>query len=139
MGFFDNFRQKVISTASPQEKEDPKLISQSKDTVDNLISLGVLLWEVAQADDKFLPEEETKIGDFLASNGVSQKEIKKYNEKVSKGRIKIKEYDFRNLTSKRIAAMPRAEYKKLMEDMIEYTESGKNFNINLTDFGKQKE
>jgi len=56
VGFFDSFRQKVISAASPQEQEDLKRKTQTKDTVDNLISLGVLLWEVAQADDKFLSE-----------------------------------------------------------------------------------
>jgi len=74
VGFFDNFRQKVISTVNPQEPEDSKSIPQSKDTVDNLISLGVLLWEVAQADEKFLPEEEAKIGEVLRKYGHVTKE-----------------------------------------------------------------
>ena len=74
MGVFDSFRQKIISAISPQEQEDSESKSQTKDTVDNLISLGVLLWEVAQADDKFLPEEEAKIGEVLNTYGHVTKE-----------------------------------------------------------------
>jgi len=70
--FFDNFRQKVISAVSSQEQEN--LEPQAKTKVDNLISLGVLLWEVAQADDKFLPEEEDKIGEVLGQYGHVTKE-----------------------------------------------------------------
>jgi len=73
MSFFDNFRKKVVSTVSSQEQEDRKA-PQTKDTVDNLISLGVLLWEVAQADEKFLPEEEAKIGEVLGKYGHVTKE-----------------------------------------------------------------
>jgi len=71
-GFFDNFRQKVISAVSSQEQENSE--PQPKTKVDNLISLGVLLWEVAQADDKFLPEEENKIGEILGQYGHVTKE-----------------------------------------------------------------
>jgi len=67
--FFDNFRQKVVSTASPKDQENPEPLSKPKKTVDNLISLGVLLWVVAQADEKFLPEEEAKIGEVLSTYG----------------------------------------------------------------------
>ena len=74
MGVFDSFRQKVISAVSLQEQGDSESKSQTKDTVDNLISLGVLLWEVAQADDKFLPEEEMKIGEVLNTYGHVTKE-----------------------------------------------------------------
>jgi len=66
--FFDNFRQKVLSTVDSKEQDDSDA-SKTKDTVDNLISLGVLLWEVAQADEKFLPEEEAKIGEVLGEYG----------------------------------------------------------------------
>ena len=51
-GFFDNFREKVISAISPQEQGGSGAL-QTKGSVDNLISLGVLLWVVAQADNKF--------------------------------------------------------------------------------------
>ncbi len=69
MGIFEKFRQKIISSVEPQEQEDSEAKSQTKDTIDNLISLGVLLWEVAQADDKFLPEEEAEIGKVLKKYG----------------------------------------------------------------------
>jgi len=68
-GFFNNFRQKVISAVSPKEQENRESLSKPKKTVDNLISLGVLLWVVAQADEKFLPEEEAKIGEVLRTYG----------------------------------------------------------------------
>jgi len=64
-GFFDNFRQKVLSAGASEEQKDSDAKLPDKDSVDNLISLGVLLWEVAQADEKFLPEEEEKIGEIL--------------------------------------------------------------------------
>ena len=68
-GFFDNFRQKVILAVNPQEQGNPEPTSENKNTVDNLISLGVLLWVVAQADNKFLPEEEEEIGKVLSAYG----------------------------------------------------------------------
>ena len=67
--FFNNFRQNIISIIYPEGHEDARGESQSDDAVDNLIALGVLLWVVAQADEKFLPEEKAKIGDVLSSYG----------------------------------------------------------------------
>lgn len=62
----NNFRKKIISAVFPQNSENaPK----SSDTVDNLISLGVLLWEVAQADEKFLPSEEARMKEVLKIHG----------------------------------------------------------------------
>lgn len=72
-GFFDQFRQKVTVALGSQDAENPES-PQMKDKVDNLISLGVLLWEVAQADEKFLPEEEAKIGEVLNKYGHVTKE-----------------------------------------------------------------
>ena len=72
-GFFDNFKKKVTSAIGFQDSESPE-VPQVKDKVDNLISLGVLLWEVAQADEKFLPEEETKIKEVLNVYGHVTKE-----------------------------------------------------------------
>jgi uncharacterized tellurite resistance protein B-like protein len=60
-GLLERFRDKIIDAGA----QEP----QPKDTVDNLIALGVLLWEVAQADDKFLPEERAKVGEVLATYG----------------------------------------------------------------------
>ena len=71
-GFFDRFRQKVVSAVGFQAQENSE--SHPKTKVDNLISLGVLLWEVAQADEKFLPEEEEKIKEILGKYGHVTKE-----------------------------------------------------------------
>jgi len=73
-GFFDNFRQNVISIVYPDGHEDAREEPQSNNTIDNLIALGVLLWVVAQADEEFLPEEKAKIEDVLSSYGEISKE-----------------------------------------------------------------
>ncbi|OPX28509.1 MAG: hypothetical protein B1H08_05775 [Candidatus Omnitrophica bacterium 4484_171] len=58
-GFLDKFRNKV---AAPS-RQDSEIIER-KD-IDDKIALGVLLWVVAEADRKFLPEEEEEIGNIL--------------------------------------------------------------------------
>ena len=74
--FFDDFRQKVVSAVFPSEQENSKDVLQSTDTIDNLIALGVLLWEVAQADEKFLPEEKTKVEEVLNVYGkITEKDM----------------------------------------------------------------
>ena len=76
--FFNNFRQNIISIVYPDGHEDTDTREEprSNDTVDNLIALGVLLWVVAQADEKFLPEEKAKIGDVLSSyGGISEEDM----------------------------------------------------------------
>lgn len=69
--FFKNFRKNIVSMVYPESPEasggEPR--SGSDDTIDNLIALGVLLWVVAQADEKFLPEEKEKVEDILSSYG----------------------------------------------------------------------
>lgn len=61
-GFLDRFRKEIISSVWREEKEH----SQVKD-IDDKVALGVLLWVVAEADEKFLPEEEKKIKEILTS------------------------------------------------------------------------
>ncbi|MBU1853588.1 MAG: TerB family tellurite resistance protein [Candidatus Omnitrophica bacterium] len=61
-GFLDNFRKKVVSSIWKDGPEERKV----KD-IDDKIALGVLLWVVAEADEKFLPEEEKKIREILSS------------------------------------------------------------------------
>ncbi len=75
-GFFDNFRQKVILAVCSEKREDLKKEPSSSDDIDNLIALGVLLWVVAQADEKFLPEEKAKIEEVLNVYGkISQEDM----------------------------------------------------------------
>lgn len=61
-GFLDTFRQKVVSSVWKEEPGE----SGVKD-IDDKIALGVLLWVVAEADNKFLPQEEEKIKEVLVS------------------------------------------------------------------------
>ncbi len=58
-GFLDKFRKNVISSVRKDE-EGPK----AKD-IDDKIALGVLLWVVAEADEKFLAHEDEKIKEIL--------------------------------------------------------------------------
>lgn len=58
-GFLDKFRKNVISSVWKDE-EGPK----AKD-IDDKIALGVLLWVVADADEKFLAREDEKIKEIL--------------------------------------------------------------------------
>ena len=58
-GFLDKFRKNVISSVWKGE-EEPKV----KD-IDDKIALGVLLWVVAEADEKFLSHEDEKIKEIL--------------------------------------------------------------------------
>jgi len=59
-GFLDEFRKNVISTVWKNKIDETEV----KD-IDDKIALGVLLWVVAEADNKFLPQEEEKIKETL--------------------------------------------------------------------------
>jgi len=69
LGIFNSLRKKVVDAVSEGDTD----VSDEK-KVDNLISLGVLLWAVAEADDKFLPEEEESIAEILKTYGHIRKE-----------------------------------------------------------------
>ncbi len=60
MSLLDMFRKKIVTSIYKDLKEKKDFID-----VDDKISLGVLMWVVAQADDRFLPQEEKKIEDVL--------------------------------------------------------------------------
>lgn len=63
-GFLDEFRKKVIASVWKDSPDEPKI----KD-IDDRIALGVLLWVVAEADGKFLPEEDAQIKEVLKVYG----------------------------------------------------------------------
>ena len=63
-GFLDQFRKKVLRSVW-KDSPEPELVTQ----IDDKIALGVLLSVVAQADQKFLPEEEIKIKEVLTEFG----------------------------------------------------------------------
>lgn len=74
LSFFKDFRRKIVLAVCPEEQEGSGNASRSKDEIDNLIALGVLLWVVAQADEKFLPEEKSKIEEVLGAYSKVSKE-----------------------------------------------------------------
>jgi len=59
-GFLDKFREKVTASVWKNKPEELK-----QPNIDDKIALGVLLWVVAEADNKFLPEETEKIKSVL--------------------------------------------------------------------------
>ena len=70
-GFLDQFRKNVITSVRKDKPDEPNV----KD-IDDKIALGVLLWVVAEADEKFLPEEEEKIKEVLRLySGISSEDM----------------------------------------------------------------
>jgi uncharacterized tellurite resistance protein B-like protein len=70
-GFLDQFRNKVLSSVWKEPAAEEKKVA-----LNDKIALGVLLWVVAQADDKFLPEEKGKIQDILRNYaGISEADM----------------------------------------------------------------
>jgi len=69
-GFLDKFRNKVTASLW-QDSAAP-----DKNDIDDKIALGVLLWVVAEADNKFLPQEEEEIKSILRKySSISEDEI----------------------------------------------------------------
>ncbi|HDZ77217.1 MAG TPA: TerB family tellurite resistance protein [Candidatus Omnitrophica bacterium] len=62
-GFLDKFRKKVILNVWKDKPDESKVKE-----IDDKIALGVLLWVVAETDEKFLPQEEEKIKEILISH-----------------------------------------------------------------------
>jgi uncharacterized tellurite resistance protein B-like protein len=70
-GFLDKFRGNVVSSVWKDKEDMPKEID-----IDDKIALGVLLWVVAEADDKFCAKEDEKIREILTSHSkISEEEI----------------------------------------------------------------
>ncbi|MCK5215887.1 MAG: TerB family tellurite resistance protein [Candidatus Omnitrophica bacterium] len=70
-GFLDQFRNKVLFSLRKDQARQEREVA-----VDDKIALGVLLWVVAQADDRFLPEEKEKIEDILRNYAkISEKDM----------------------------------------------------------------
>ncbi|MDP6433743.1 MAG: hypothetical protein QGI15_05465, partial [Candidatus Scalindua sp.] len=71
-GFLDKFRGNVVASVWKDKKDVPKAID-----IDDKIALGVLLWVVAEADDKFLAKEDEKIREVLTTSHsqVSEEDI----------------------------------------------------------------
>ncbi|MBU4128912.1 TerB family tellurite resistance protein [bacterium] len=94
-GFLDEFRRKVLAPLHKEEEVEPE-------EVDDKIALGVLLWLVAEADEKFLPEEEKKMEEILTSYAKISEEDMAYVMGAIKeaARERIDLYRFTNEVSK---------------------------------------
>jgi len=94
-GFLDEFRSKVLAPLSKEEKVKPA-------EIDDKIALGVLLWVVAEADEKFLPEEEKKMKEVLTSCAkISEEDMPYVMGSVKEAaRERIDLYQFTNEVSK---------------------------------------
>ena len=62
-GFLDQFRRRVVAAAWKDAPDESRLKG-----LDDKIAFGVLLWFVAEADNKFLPQEKEKIKDILSTH-----------------------------------------------------------------------
>lgn len=93
-GFLDEFRRKVLIPLHKEEVE-PK-------EIDDKIALGVLLWVVAEADEKFLPEEEKKMEEILTSYAkISEEDMAYVMGSIKEAaRERIDLYRFTNEVSK---------------------------------------
>ncbi len=71
-GFLDKFRNNVVSSVWKDKRDEPKV----KD-INDKIALGVLLWIVAEADEKFLAKEDEKIKEILTTSHskISEEEV----------------------------------------------------------------
>ena len=70
-GFLDKFRGNVVASVWKDKRDEPKAID-----IDDKIALGVLLWVVAEADDKFCAKEDEKIREILTTySKISEEEL----------------------------------------------------------------
>ncbi len=96
-GFLDEFRTKVLAPLHKEEAVEPK-------EIDDKIALGVLLWVVAEADEKFLPEEEKQMKEILASYAkISEEDMAYVMGSIKEAaRERIDLYQFTNEVSKNL-------------------------------------
>lgn len=80
-----------------------------------------------------------KIENYVLNHGCPRGELKEYKEKVATGKINIPNYDFSRINTKDLVNSSPDDFKNLLADMDEYKNSGKNFKMQLSDFGKHKD
>jgi uncharacterized tellurite resistance protein B-like protein len=68
--FLNGLKKQVLSSLQDDHVQLPG------GNIDENIALGVLLWVVAEADEKFLPQEEEKIKEVLVTHShINEKEL----------------------------------------------------------------
>ncbi|HBG62344.1 MAG: hypothetical protein A2Y03_02670 [Omnitrophica WOR_2 bacterium GWF2_38_59] len=98
MGFLEKLRKKI----DPTYKKEGVHLENCE--VNNLIALGVLLWAVAEADEKFLPEEKGKIVEVIkACENISDEDMPIVLRAIEEASInKIDYYEFTSEVKKGI-------------------------------------
>lgn len=99
-GFLDRFRKNVMTSVWKDDHDIPPQVQ-----IDDKIALGVLLWIVAEADNKFLPEEEEKIKDILLAHAkITQKDLALILASVKEAhKQRVDLYRFTNEVSKNLS------------------------------------
>ncbi len=70
-GFLDKFRKNVMTSVWKDKVDEHKV-----NDINDKIALGVLLWIVAEADEKFMAKEDEKIREILTTHSkISEEEI----------------------------------------------------------------
>ena len=119
-GFLDEFRKKVIHSVWKEETPEDKMKE-----VDDKIALGVLLYVIAEADSKFLPQEEEKIKEAIYSYG----RIPREDLPVVLAAIKqasLQRIDLYRFTSEVSHGLDRATKIKIVEDLFRVACSDKD-------------
>ena len=90
-GFLDAVRERVLGSVFEGQAD-----SVPAADIDDKIALGVLLWVVAEADSKFLPEEKEQIKEILKSSaGISDDHLRVVMasvEEAARERIDIQKF-----------------------------------------------
>ncbi|MCK5288052.1 MAG: TerB family tellurite resistance protein [Candidatus Omnitrophica bacterium] len=111
-GFLDKFRKSIVSSVFKGGIDETDI-----QNVDDKIALGVLLWIVAEADDKFLSKEEDKIkGILIAKAKATEKDIAIVLESVKKAaQQRIDLYTFTHEVSNNLSYNKKMD---ILEDLF---------------------
>ena len=111
-GFLGKFRKSIVSSVFKDDIDEIDV-----QNIDDKIALGVLLWVVAEADDKFLPEEKDKIKGVLVANAkTTQKDIAIVLESIKKAaKERIDLYTFTHEVSN---DLPYSKKIDILEDLF---------------------
>ena len=111
-GILDRFRRDIAASVWKDPQDAPK----AKD-INDKIALGVLLWAVAEADNKFLPQEEEEIKEVLKRysgiNGEDLEIVLRSVKAAAKQRI-----DLYRFTSEVSEGLPYAVKTNIVEQLF---------------------
>ena len=111
-GFLDEFKKSVASSIWKDQSPSTELRK-----IDDKIALGVLLWVVAEADNKFLPQEEDKIKETLILySKISQQDLPRVLASIKEAALQ--RIDLYRFTSEISQGLDRDTKIKILEDLF---------------------